>query len=333
MRTLIVIAVAVLVAVAPVGSAASTAVRYAIVPVDPPVGFARADPTDINAHGEIVGNALTTDNAVQHAFAWYNDASTDLGTLGGATSSARSVNDAGLVVGEASTGGDDDEVHAVAWNAGSVADLGEPGHVSGAYSVNAHELIVGYQSDHLGTNHAVLWDNGVNHRLDRFSPGFSNAVSINATGQVLLTGVPTGAGGSPESFIWEGGPLTGVGPIEGTALNTWGDVVGYRARPFLDLQSVFWQDGSLRLINGPSGEPALPLGMNDSGQVVGWMGRTPATERAFLWDNGEIVDLNERISGDSGWQLLRATAINESGEIVGCGVFQGHQAGFVLTPE
>jgi probable HAF family extracellular repeat protein len=333
MRTLIAIAVAVSVAVSPGRGVASSASQYAIVPVDPPAGFAHTVPTDINREGEIVGNALTAGNAIQHAFAWYGGTSTDLGTLGGTASSARSVNDAGLVAGDASSGGEDDEVHAVVWDAGYTRDLGEPGRVSGAYSVNAHGLVVGYERDHLGTNHAVLWDNGITRRLDRFTMGFSNAVSINSAGQVLLTGVPTGAGGSPESFIWEGGPLTGVGPIEGTALNLWGDVVGYRAGPILDLQGVFWQDGSLRPINGPSGEPALPLGMNDSGEVVGWMGRTQESERAFLWDNGEIVDLNERITVDSGWQLLRATAINDSGQIVGCGLLEGRQAGFLLTPK
>jgi hypothetical protein len=52
-----------------------------------------------------------------------------------------------------------------------------------------------------------------------------------------------------------------------------------------------------------------------------------------VWDNGELVDLNERIAPDSGWQLSRATAINDRGQIVGCGVFQGQQAGFVLTPD
>jgi probable HAF family extracellular repeat protein len=290
-------------------------------------------PTHINAAGEVVGTALTQNNAVQHAFTWDGGASTDLGTLGGAASSARGVNDAGVVVGEAGTGGIDDEVHAVAWDAGFVSDLGEPGRESGAYGINSHGLIVGYERDQLGSNHAVIWDNGVSYRLDRFPTGFSNAVSINDADQVLLTGVPTGAGGSPESFIWQGGPLTGIGPIVGTAINGSDDVIGYRTGPLLDLQGVLWQVGSLRPISGPASERVLPLGINNSSQVVGWMGQTPDSERAVLWDNGEMLDLNERIAADSGWQLSRATAINDRGQIVGCGLFQGQQAGFVLTPE
>ena len=63
------------------------------------------------------------------------------------------------------------------------------------------------------------------------------------------------------------------------------------------------------------------------------MGQTTNIERAFLWDNCETVDLNDRVAPDSGWQLLRATAINERGQIVGYGLFQGQQVGFLLTPE
>ena len=136
-------------------------------------------------------------------------------------------------------------------------------------------------------------------RLDRFTTGYSNAVSINNAGQVLLTGVPRGAGGSPESFIWEGGLLTGVGPIEGTAIGASGDVIGYELGPLLDLQSAkLWRVGSLRPLSGPSGERVLPLGINASSQVVGWMAQTPGSERAFVWDNGEMLDLNERIAPD-----------------------------------
>ena len=212
-------------------------------------------------------------------------------------------------------------------------DLGEPGRTSGAESVNSHGVIVGYERDQLGSNHAMLWENGIGHRLDRFTRGFSNAVGINDAGQVLLTGVPTGAGGSPESFVWEGGSLTAVGPFAGTGINSWAHVIGYRASPPSDLQAVFWHAGSTRSMGGPSGDRLLPLGMNDSSQVVGWMGQTTNVERAFLWDNCETVDLNDRVAPDSGWQLLRATAINERGQIVGYGLFQGQQVGFLLTPE
>jgi probable HAF family extracellular repeat protein len=259
---------------------------------------------------------------------WYDGSSTDLGTLGGAGSRGQGLNDDGVVVGEAWTGAPDDVAHAAVWDAGIPFDLGEAGRASAAASINSHGLIVGFERDQLGLDHAMLWENGVGRRLDRFTTRFSHAVGINDAGQVLLTAFLTGADGAPQTFLWESGRLTEVGALDGTGINSWGHVIGYRASELLDLQGLFWQVGSISWVSDASSVRAEPLGINDSSQVVGWMWQMPGVERAFLWENGEMVDLNNRIAADSGWQLFRATAINNSGQIVGAGLFQGQQAGF-----
>ena len=143
MRNLVAIGVLVVAAMSmltPPGSVASTASKYAIDPIDPPVGFTHVYPTHINAAGEIVGTALSENNAVQHAFALASVAHQLTSALWVAQPAApESVNDAGVVVGASGTGGIDDDVHAVAWDAaGFVFDLGEPGRASGAESVNSH---------------------------------------------------------------------------------------------------------------------------------------------------------------------------------------------------
>jgi hypothetical protein len=52
-----------------------------------------------------------------------------------------------------------------------------------------------------------------------------------------------------------------------------------------------------------------------------------------LWENGELIDLNARISPNSGWVLNKATGVNESGQIVGVGSLGGDPfRAFVLTP-
>jgi hypothetical protein len=43
-------------------------------------------------------------------------------------------------------------------------------------------------------------------------------------------------------------------------------------------------------------------------------------ERAILWYEGELYDLNDLVDPDSGWTLLVAEAINDDGTIVGYGV-------------
>jgi probable HAF family extracellular repeat protein len=45
-----------------------------------------------------------------------------------------------------------------------------------------------------------------------------------------------------------------------------------------------------------------------------------------------MQDLNNLISSSSGWTLLEATAINESGQIVGWGYNGGQDHAFLLTP-
>ena len=48
-----------------------------------------------------------------------------------------------------------------------------------------------------------------------------------------------------------------------------------------------------------------------------------STQRAFLWENGEIVDLNMLITADSGIRLESADWINEHGDIAAEGVLTG----------
>jgi len=43
--------------------------------------------------------------------------------------------------------------------------------------------------------------------------------------------------------------------------------------------------------------------------------------RAFMWKNGTGIDLNTLIDSASGWVLLSAKTINDSGQIVGYGTY------------
>jgi probable HAF family extracellular repeat protein len=80
--------------------------------------------------------------------------------------------------------------------------------------------------------------------------------------------------------------------------------------------------------------------INESSQVVGtsWLVTQltslydPTLYHAFLWENGQMTDLNDAtIEGNSGWILTAATAINDSGDIVGSGLLDGQVHGFLLA--
>lgn len=60
---------------------------------------------------------------------------------------------------------------------------------------------------------------------------------------------------------------------------------------------------------------------------------TSGTDHAFLYSGGAMTDLNTLIDPTSGWILQQATAINDSGWIVGFGTNSLGQAhAFLLTP-
>lgn len=72
--------------------------------------------------------------------------------------------------------------------------------------------------------------------------------------------------------------------------------------------------------------------INDAGQIVGYM-MQPSGSRAFLHlsDFG-MVDLNTLVENGSAWMLTTAVAINNTGQIVGQGVHDGHARPYRLTP-
>jgi probable HAF family extracellular repeat protein len=77
-------------------------------------------------------------------------------------------------------------------------------------------------------------------------------------------------------------------------------------------------------------------GVNAQGQMVGIMWDSDledATEHAFIFDmeNG-ARDLNDLIDPASGWVLTFARDINDAGQIVGYGEFNGEKRGFILDP-
>jgi probable HAF family extracellular repeat protein len=103
----------------------------------------------------LVGTGNSALTGAPHGFVW-NGSFSDLGTIGGPTSSAARINDDGLVVGQAGTA--TFRTHAVAWKDGEVIDLhfGDPNGTTLATSVNNRGDIVGsYFSG--STSSAVVW--------------------------------------------------------------------------------------------------------------------------------------------------------------------------------
>jgi probable HAF family extracellular repeat protein len=74
------------------------------------------------------------------------------------------------------------------------------------------------------------------------------------------------------------------------------------------------------------------FGINDSGVVVG-QSTFGNTYHAFVYTGGKMKDLNKLITAGSGWTLIEADSINASGQIVGMGMHNGQEHGYLLTPQ
>jgi probable HAF family extracellular repeat protein len=79
----------------------------------------------INSTGQVVGYAVTSNNATNHAFLYSSAGMKDLGTLGGSDSLATDINDSGQIAGYSATSRTGN--HAFLYTNGSMGDLGTSG--------------------------------------------------------------------------------------------------------------------------------------------------------------------------------------------------------------
>lgn len=163
--------------------------------------------------------------------------------------------------------------------------------------------------------------------------------SINDAQEMTGT-VVTPSSMTPDAIIWDADalPVSSVPLSSAADINNFSQVVG----DHWGMASWLWEDGDYDYIIPESISDccaSFPNAINDLGQVVGSAYRCSGDDGyfAFLWEHGELFDLNERIGRRATRiHLSEATDINKSGQIVGdCEVFGGvglaHDSSFLLT--
>jgi CSLREA domain-containing protein len=248
---------------------------------------------------------------------------TDLGTLGGSTSSAVGINEAGQVIGSSVTAGG--QQHAFIWGNGILTDLGTlGGNTSFVSDINDAGQVVGQSYTPGGQIHAFVWDSGTMTDLGTLGGNTSQPVAIIDTGQVI--GQSQTAGGQQHAFVWDNGIMTDLGTLGGDnsrslAINEAGQVVGLSDAAGGQQHAFLWDNGTMTDLGTLGGVFSYPEAINESGQVVG-DSQISGDQHAFIWEDGVMSDL-----GTLGGSFISAKDINEAGQVIGASYLAGNIVG------
>lgn len=260
-------------------------------------------------------------------------------------SQALRINDLGQVVGVSAvqeSNGYVDKDQPFLYSAGNLANIGSLGGGYGlAQAINDSGQIVGISANANGITDAFLDTNGTFIDLGHFpsSYQYSTAYGINGSGTIVGYSTTASGPGYEHAFAYSDGSMTDLGTLGGNNsrafdVNASGQVVGASfvadnsvQHAFLDSGGTMQDLGALNAVN------SFGLGINDTGAVVGTLTfGAGQNNHGFLYQNGTMIDLNDLLSAGSGWVLRDAQGINDRGQIVGQGLYNGEIRAYLLTP-
>jgi hypothetical protein len=191
-------------------------------------------------------------------------------------------------------------------------------------------------------------------------------LGINTAGNILMSSANSavtarGVGGRGTSFATEsntGWSLTKLEGLEGgdsnfigsSAMNNTNQIVGSASAAGSRYQSNIWHaylatqndDNTWKMVDlgtTPRGKHSLATDINDAGLIVGHERWTEGDSNTIY--DAVIFDYERKIhslislvtTGLEGWSnLTEAKAINNKGQIVGTGTYNGKKTSFILTP-
>jgi probable HAF family extracellular repeat protein len=168
------------------------------------------------------------------------------------------------------------------------------GEGSSALDIDNNGNVVGSATLPSGlVTHAAFWPaSGGIADLGTLGGNWSQAIALNASRHI--TGQSRTASGQVHAFIYH-----------------------------VDANGTVLSQTDLGVLSGNS---SYAYDINNDGMVVG-----TSDSKAFLWNGSQMIDLNTEIPTGSGWNLTHASAINNSGTIVGWGTLGNRYAAFKLV--
>lgn len=164
------------------------------------------------------------------------------------------------------------------------------------------------------------------------------AFAVNHAGDIVGQ-AQTAGNAATHAFLFQRGAMTDLGTLGGSdsrafAINDAGLIVGSSSPAGgTDEHAFLYRDG--RMIDLHPAGPATAWSLNNHGHVVGRFSApaSPTGWHAFRACGGSVTDLNALVPG-SGAELLDASDINDSGQIVGHAIPSGSATphAYLLTP-
>ena len=294
------------------------------------------------------------------AATWTNRVATSFGRLpNGTYSVAVAFNSRGVAVGNGDVG--NSRPHATLYRNGTVVDIAPSAANAYAMFINENGVIVGNYLKGFGTCNswvATIWTEdpskpGTFRTTDlQPFPGGDGKVRCEfayaANQSLQVVGMVQNSLFGGRGAFWNNDAkhtlsllqtLPGDGNSMAWAVNDLGQAVGDSG-----WRAVLWNNDATHT---PVQLPFLPNGdnyatarlINNLGHVLGYsgiLGPTPGTgtSHVVIWRDGGVFDLQsllDPISG-AGWTISSFSAINNLGQVVGSGWYNGQLRNFVMTP-
>jgi len=239
----------------------------------------------INESGQITGYSYDTDNEISNVFLYTGGTLVDINnaSLFPGGSDGTGINNSGQVCGYGWPA-NNTNTHAFLYTGGTMTDLGTlGGDESVAEAIDNSGQVVGQSAAADGSTHAFLYANGRMQDLG-IPAGYnsSSAIAVSANGLILGE---LGVSGGVDVAIYSNGTWTDIGSdVQPTAINNSRQVVGWITIP--------------GIYGGPKSQ------------------RRHAQDVGVVLVNGTFTNLNTLITPNSGYTIINAEAINDSGQIL-----------------
>ena len=299
----------------------------------------------INNNGLVVGvsenGAIDPDTGYPStsAVAWLNGHIFNLGGFGGTQGQAAMVNNRGQIAGTSSNTTPDPfgpsewlptttELRAFVWENGRMRDIGTLGgpdawalYIRDSGYVVGNSYINSTPNPDTGvpSTDAFLWDGHRMIDLGNFGTAYSWPAWVNNKGQVVGYSLVTS---TVHAFLWDHGKLTDIGTPGGASsgaywINEAGVITGFDNVSVATHGAVIWRHGSVtRIGNLPDSLYCAGISINEPQQVVGICYYLTDLDRGFLWENGDLADLNDLVQPPSDLVITDTLYIDERGQIM-----------------